>query len=101
MAMSRVTRTLETIRPNTGAPPRPVRANTAGNSRSRAAAIGIWPCSRIQPLRAPNAETMAPIATASPAQPPSISLAASANGALEPARVAAGMTPMTATVPRM
>ena len=101
MASSTVTSTLEMTRPNTGAPLRPVLAKAAGNSRSRAAAIGIWPCSRIQPLRAPNAETMAPMATASPAQPPNISAAASANGALEPASTPAGMTPITATVPRM
>ena len=101
MASSRVTSTLEVTRPSTGAPLRPVRAKAAGNSRSRAAAIGIWPCNRIQPFRAPKAETMAPTATASPAQPPNISAAASANGALEPASTPAGMTPITAIVPRM
>ena len=60
MSISAVTSPDETTRPNTGVLALAVtRANGAGNMPSSAAASGTRPWSRIQPLSAPNVETIA------------------------------------------
>ena len=97
-----VTSAAAATRPYTGVRRSPwSMPNRCGKSPSWAAASETRAVSRIHPFKAPNAETMPTTPTTLPQLPPKISRAASANGALEPASVASGRMPITATVAMM
>ena len=102
--MSPLRSTDEATRPTTGVLREPLTwAKAFGKSPSCAAASGTRPWIRIQPFSAPKVEIIATAAISLSGDMPSteepkIARAASANGAFEPASVAAGMTPMIATV---
>ncbi len=71
--------------------------NIFGNKPACAAAIGMAPCIRIQPLSAPMVAMTAPAATIYLAPPPQKISATSAKGALDSASISDGMTPMMDT----
>ena len=96
--------TEEATSPTTGVLRDPLTcANARGKRPSSAAASGTRPWIMIHPFSAPKVEIIATAAISFAGDTPStdapnICRAASANGALECASVAAGITPMIATV---
>src|ERR1700739_3585884 len=89
--------TVEAMMPNAGTPLFEMRLNRSGNSPSFAAASGISAQIMVQPVSAPEAETMTAIAITLPTHvPPNIALAASENGAVALASLLVGTMPNTA-----
>jgi len=84
--------------PKDGVPRGLSRAKAAGRRPSCAAARGSWPESRIQPLSAPKQAIVAPAPITRRPAFPQIDPAASAKGAVETARSAGAMIPITAEV---
>src|SRR3954465_10347849 len=83
--------------PNAGTSALFIRLKRAGNNPSLAAAGGIWAQIIVQPTSAPRPEMITAIDITSPAQlPRSITLAASENGAVEPASAFVERIPKTA-----
>ena len=98
MAISPVVSTPAMTMPMTGVPLAERRAKAAGNRPSRAAAIGTWPTTKVQPFRAPKQEMAAPSATSSAARLPKSTRAASANGAVDWPSDDGSSSPITPTV---
>lgn len=88
--------------PNTGISRLLSRANWAGNSRSRAAAMGISAQISVHPFRAPIPEMIAATAIALPAhEPPKMAFAEAENGVVDDTSLLWGTVPNTVSVPRI
>src|SRR3954462_5857797 len=97
MAIAIEASVVDAMMPNAGTPLGDSCLNRAGNNPSLAAASGISAQIIVQPTSAPRPEMITAIDITSPAQlPPSITLAASENGAVEPASAFVERIPKTA-----